>query len=472
MKIKLVGALLGIGLFGSLCVFGNRVYTLSTTDLVSAMTREDKEKTLKPVEVVDEVDITDDDEYVIIENDEKTQAGIDGDSRQNVENMINSIKVADLIAKANGDENIMFSPLSLNYALKMLREGASGESLRVLDKYLGNMDKAYDVSAMDTVNPIPEPIDTVNPIEDPIDTIQPVYEPVDTILPVIPEKYTVSNSIWVSKDQTINKDFAETMQNKYCANISEVDFENVAKAVKTINKWSKKSTDGMIPEIVTEDIIKKDTKVVLANSIFFQSAWKENWFYNEGYAEKFRLSDNSSVDISYMYSEAEGYYENDKAIAFSKEYENGLKFIGILPIEEGEFSLEELNIPELLDHEVSNVDIVNAKMPRLDFETSASLSDILMEMGMGNLFSDFATIDGITDEALKIDEVIQKTKLELDENGTRAAATTAIVMEECTGLPLAEPVIKEVYLDRPFAFLIYDEAENEIVFAGKIVDVE
>ena len=110
-------------------------------------------------------------------------------------------------------------------------------------------------------------------------------------------------------------------------------------------------------------------------------------------------------------------------------------------------------------------------MPKLNFETSATLNDMLSDLGLKNIFSNDADFSGIADKNTKVSAVLQKTKLELDENGTKAAAVTAAVME-CMSAMAPDPVVKSVELTRPFAFLIFDEMNNEILFMGKVVTVK
>ena len=147
------------------------------------------------------------------------------------------------------------------------------------------------------------------------------------------------------------------------------------------------------------------------------------------------------------------YYENDKATAFDREYANGLSFVGILPVDEGDFTLEDLDIGGLLKSQ-PEYDEVQCKMPKLD-----------------NIFSSNADFSGIADKNVNVDTILQKTKLELDENGTKAAAVTAVIMECMSAVEEKEPVIKNVELTRPFAFLIYDRSNNEILFMGKVMTV-
>ena len=171
-----------------------------------------------------------------------------------------------------------------------------------------------------------------------------------------------------------------------------------------------------------------------------------------------------------MESKGDVYYENDAATAFGKSYANGLEFIGILPKNEDDFTLDSLDIKDLLKSE-PEYDEVYCKMPKLNFETTAELSDILSNMGLKNIFSNKADFSGISNEKLKVGSVLQKTKLELDENGTKAAAVTSISMEKCS-LASPDPIVKNVDLTRPFAFLIYDSTNDEVLFMGKVMTLQ
>ena len=162
------------------------------------------------------------------------------------------------------------------------------------------------------------------------------------------------------------------------------------------------------------------------------------------------------------------YYENDKATAFGKAYYNGFEFIGILPKEEGEFSILDLDLEGLLKSEDTSYQ-VNARMPKLNFETSAEMvEDLLKSQGVTIPFDiSRACFDKIVkDQTLYVDTILQKCKIELDENGTKAAAVTAMMMR-ANGIAV-EKKVKEVNLNRPFAFLIYDTVNDEILFVGKV----
>ena len=111
-------------------------------------------------------------------------------------------------------------------------------------------------------------------------------------------------------------------------------------------------------------------------------------------------------------------------------------------------------------------------MPKLNFESEFPLTDALKAAGLSDLFSpdtaDFTSMQKNTDDKLFISEVLQKTKLELDDKGTKAAAATAVIMNEGMAIDEQPKETREVYLNRPFAFLIYDEGNEQIVFMGKV----
>ena len=107
-------------------------------------------------------------------------------------------------------------------------------------------------------------------------------------------------------------------------------------------------------------------------------------------------------------------------------------------------------------------------MPKLNFETSAELTEYLKALGLENIFSENADFSGITKSGINVSSILQKTKLELDEKKTKAAAVTAIFSDKCAA-PVDNMIIKEVNLQRPFAFLDYDMSNDEILFMGKVI---
>ena len=211
-------------------------------------------------------------------------------------------------------------------------------------------------------------------------------------------------------------------------------------------------------------------EAILMNSIYFESPWIEEWGLFE---HDFTNLKGEKETREMLRDCVEEYFENDKATAFAKDYYNGFEFIGILPKAEGEFELSDLDLKSLLASRTSNYDVV-AVAPKMNFECTANnIVDVLKAQGIQQAFNKYQGMFTrmVEDKELYISDILQKCKIEMDDKGTRAAAVTAIIAEECESAE--EPVMKEtkkVYLDRPFAFLIYDRNHDKIVFAGKVVE--
>lgn len=369
------------------------------------------------------------------------------------DNVLNSARLFDAISKDK--TNSMFSPLSLNMVLGMLDSGADGNSAMAIQQYLQkNNYEDFAADYMDYAHEI---------LNREIDLgLSSKYKDV----------FEIANSLWASRAFPINEDYKRTVSDKFGAEIQNVDFSDSQKAAKTINNWTNDKTHEMIPEIVREEQLGIDTAAVLVNTVYFESGWVDEWSFNEDNKQSFTLLDGSTKEIPLMRNGGDVYYENDKATAFGCYYRNGMQFIGILPKESNNFTLEGLDIQSLLNSANSSDYDVAAKMPKLNFESDFPLKDALEAAGMGVIFdrssADFTKMQVNPNDGFYISDIIQKTKLELDEYGTKAAAATAAFV---AGNAMPEPKeLREVTLDRPFAFLIYDENKGQIVFMGKVTN--
>ena len=357
----------------------------------------------------------------------------------------NSVKMTDLLSAEASGKNIMFSPTSLNFALGMIAEGAKGETKEILDDYLGTNDfAAYAKEYLDKIKAYNTEDESYG------------YQ----------SKVKIADAVWVDNGLTLQEKFKNTVSDSFGAEVEAVDFSAAEKTCDVINSWCDKNTEGLIPKIITPDLINDNTGLCLTNSLYFESGWSgEPWNISDT-EESFGKKEKTKC----MTCIGDRYYENDKATAFGRDYANGLSFIGILPNDEGDFNLEDLDIGGLLKSN-PEYDEVDCKMPKLNFETNTVLNDMLSSLGLDNLFSGNADFSGIADQNVNVDTILQKTKLELDENGTKAAAVTAVTMECMSAAVEKEPIIKTVELTRPFAFLIYDRSNDEILFIGKVISI-
>ena len=401
--------------------------------------------TLAPAVTTNAAIIPSDTDVIVSENDDTSKEATDEVAIDKIIAIENSVKLTDKIVAENRNKNIMLSPTSLNFALGMIAEGAKGETKEALKEYLGTDDfAAYAKQYMENIKKYNSDEENYG------------YK----------SKLKIADAVWTDDGLKLQDAFKKSVSSNFSAKVENLDFFNTDKTCKRINKWCDKNTEGLIPKIITPDAISKDTELCLTNSLYFESGWSGDPWTLSNKKEKF----GDKEKTKYMTCAGDRYYENDKATAFGRNYANGLSFIGILPNEEGDFTLEDLDIESLLKSE-PEYDEVDCKMPKLNFETSAILNDMLSDIGLKNIFSNDADFSGIADKNTKVSTILQKTKLELDENGTKAAAVTMAVMERMSAMA-PDPVVKSVELTRPFAFLIFDEMNNEILFMGKVVTVK
>ncbi|MGN0425788.1 MAG: serpin family protein [Acetatifactor sp.] len=362
--------------------------------------------------------------------------------------------------------NTLVSPLSLDMALGLAAEGASGTTAEELYAYLGG--KEFTEKAADYIayaEGLTKKTKTKGPLTE-------VFVGGDEDSYTF--QFTIANSIWVNEKRKLQEEYADRVRAAYLAEVDSVDFETDKEGTaKRINSWCDERTNGLIPEIIQPNQLTADLATILINSVYFESPWADKWGKREG--DFTDLSGNTTTQEMLM-DGLNDYFENDKATAFAKPYYNGFEFIGILPREEGDFQISDLDLESLLASRTGEYDVY-ARMPKLNFEcTSDKIIPILQAQGVQLAFDETAAefdriIEQNPDEVTYISDIIQKCRLELDEEGTSAAAVTAVLMK-CGTAAIDERPRKDVYLDRPFAFLIYDSQNDTILFVGKVVSLD
>ena len=360
------------------------------------------------------------------------------------DNVLNSVRLFDAVSADKA--NSMFSPLSLNMALGMLSEGANGSTKEALDKYLGTSD--YGRFAESYMKLAKENYNGKSGKDD--------------------NYFEIANSFWGDDNFPFRQDYKDAVAQKFGAEIRNMDFAGADKVVSEVNRWVSDKTHKMIPTLL--ESIEPETAAILVNTVYFESAWSDKWKYNEDNKDTFTLLDGSTKELTLMRNSGGAYFENDKATAFASTYKNGLEFIGILPKETGEFTIESLDIPSLLESRSYTYDVTE-RMPKLTFETDLPLADALSAAGLSEIFdSEKADLSGMSEGTMWVSDVLQKTRIELDEYKTKAAAATAVMTNRDSAAPIEPKIRKEVFLDRPFAFVIYDPAQELIVFVGKVTE--
>ena len=358
--------------------------------------------------------------------------------------------------KAEGG-NLFYSPYSITAALAMCYAGASGQTGR-------------------------EMADTLH-FDLPQDQLHPAFNWLEQELASRGEgaegkddrgfRLNVVNAIWGQKDFEFMVDFLDTLAENYGAGLRILDFiKESEKSRITINDWVSDQTEERIKDLIPQDAINVDTRLVLTNAIYFNAAWEYDFSERQTSDGLFHLLNGSTATVPLMQRKASfGYTDGGKYQAVELTYDGReLSMVILLPAEghfnefEGGLDYQQIEgiINKLARTEVS------LTMPKFEFDSSFRLVKALSALGMRDAFllgsADFSGMTGNRD--LFIGEVIHKAFVSVDEEGTEAAAATAVIMP--TSAPPQEFIT--VVVDRPFIFLIRDIETGAILFLGRVID--
>lgn len=351
------------------------------------------------------------------------------------------------------DGNLFFSPYSISQALAMAYAGARGDTERQMAETLH-----YTLPQAE---------------------LHPAFNALDQELVPAGEKEAgfelrIANSAWGQKGFPFQSAYLDTIAKSYGAGVRLVDYTADGpreEARQAINDWVDGETKGKIKDLLAPDALSQDTRLVLANAIYFQGDWEEPFSSNTTDAA-FTLPSGEEITVPMMsrrglirHAEGDGWqaaklpYRGDRA-----------QMIVLLP-DEGRFdSLESSLDPALLEAILGALEEKDLKiyLPRFSFAADLNLEGTLAEMGMSDAFDPGrADLTGMYDRAqsnnLYLSRVIHKGFVAVDEEGTEAAAATGIVAEIVS-------MSREMRLDRPFIFLIRDGETGALLFLGRVLD--
>lgn len=282
-----------------------------------------------------------------------------------------------------------------------------------------------------------------------------------------------ANSLWIQKGLEVLPSFYKAVKDNYSAVLNEADFINAAEpARKNINSWVEKQTNNRIKELLAKGVLTKLTRMVLVNAIWFKGKWKAPFEHEATHDDKF-YAEKETVKVPFMHKAGfTNYAEDELAQVIEMPYQSDkISMAIILPVKGKENEFENEFNQEKLDSWLRNTkpQDVNISLPKFKMEGGFDASELLQNMGMKKAFTDDADFSGITvKEQLKIDKVIHKAFIEVDEDGTEAAAATAVVMMKVTSVMPVQKVVKIFKADRPFTFLLFDNEGKAILFMGKV----
>jgi serine protease inhibitor len=348
------------------------------------------------------------------------------------------------LSKQQPNENIFISPTSVALALSMTYNGVSGETKQ-------EMTKVLELTGMTT-----QEINAAN------QGLQNSLQKIDPTVQVL-----IANSLWAQQGFSLKPEFLQTNQEYYQANVTELDLIN-PQSLSIINNWVSQKTQGKIEKIV--DKIRPDEVLFLINAIYFKGNWKTPFDKSKTANKTFSLSDGSSKQHPMMSQTAVyGYYETDKFEAVSLPYgkEGSLSMYIFLPRLNSnlETFLQQLT-PENWNKWMQEFRKTNCiiEIPRFKIEYEVELKSTLIALGMAGIFDiSKADFSAMTDDNVAVASVKHKTFVEVNEEGTEAAALTSIHLLR-SRLPF------QMNVNRPFFCAIQDHTTGTILFMGTIVD--
>jgi len=357
----------------------------------------------------------------------------------------------ELFTKVAGEENknLMLSPLSASAALTMLLNGCAGDTY---DQLRGTLK-------------YPEAM-TISEIND-------VYKSlVGQLLEVDPKvKLAIANAIFYRNGFSVKNPFLNTMDTDFNAEIAGLDF-SLPSALTTINRWASDNTNGKIPKVLDE--ISFAAVMFIMNALYFKGDWSYQFDKDLTADRAFRTSSSNSVQVKTMKGDIGSRVTSGTGYrAIEMPYgQTNFTMVVIVPEESlndfyPSFTAEKWNaITSALDGQAEFGE-VTVYMPKYKFSYEKYLNNQLRSMGMVDAFDPYlADLSGIADASIFVSFVKQNTFVEVDEEGTEAAAVTTIVVE-VNSFP---PQPREFVIDKPFVFAIRERTTNTLLFIGQVVN--
>jgi serpin B len=351
-----------------------------------------------------------------------------------------------LRAGAGSDDNIVFSPTSISFALAMLYNGAAGDTA-------AGIATALHFSL-------------------PVDRLNAAFDAEDLAITTPPAgagtfQLTLADSLWAQQDFTILPSYLDALAIDYGAGVHLVDFVGAPESARgAINGWVSDQTMGLIPTLFPMGSIDATTRLVLANAVFFHGDWLTPFDANSP-NETFHAA-AGDVTVPMMSGSHNGFvWSGSGWNAAVLPYQGDQTALYVIVPDAGTFDTFEQGLTaDVLAAILSPAQQSSGaiRLPRFKFQLATSLSGALSSLGMSQAFSpaaDLSGIDGMTD--LSVADVIHQATIAVDEKGTTAAAGTGVVVGT-TSVELG------LLVDRPFLFFIVHEPTGALLFAGRVVD--
>ena len=355
-----------------------------------------------------------------------------------------------LYNKTMGMNSRVVSPLSVTYLMSMLANGADGETQQQILATLGWAGEGIQQPSLQDINDYSRMLIEKTARLDKAVTVE------------------IANYVAVNKEFKLNSKFQKSVERDYKAGVESLNFTSPS-TLKRINDWCNDRTHGMIPSIINE--LDPDAVSYLMNAIYFNGTWKDKFSKEETKQEMFRGYTRDIQYVDMMHRHGEYFYaDGDGYSAVSIPYGNGAFRMTVILPSEGSFlrdvmaSMDGGKFQALQrSMEKCNVDL---KIPRFTTEVDLPLNDIISALGAPLIFSPQADFSQFARGDFYVSKMFQKAKIEVSEEGTKAAAVTAAIMMMSAMRP--EKMRNVVFhADSPFAYIISENSTGSIYFMGQ-----
>ncbi|MBW6479097.1 MAG: serpin family protein [Bacteroidales bacterium] len=350
------------------------------------------------------------------------------------------------------DENLVISPFSISTALAMTYAGADGNTAMQMARtlYFDIDQESFHKSFSQWMNTILEKGEAKKQLQ-------------------------IANSLWPQEDYPFLDEFMDLMREYYGSGFYKVNYKGDREQIRQqINAWVEKHTNDLIKDLIQPGVLTDDTRLVLVNAIYFLSNWKIAFDENATHPGVFYISRERTANVPFMYMKDDlRYTKTDNFQALELEYEGGdFSMLVVLPAENGDLNgfikdFDALSFAQTI--EKLEKQEVQVYLPSFKIRSKFDLEKLLASMGMPDAFSnraDFSKMTPLND--LKIDKVIHEAFIDVNEEGTEAAASTAVVIIRKSAI--VDPPANIFRADRPFFYLIRENSSNSILFMGKVVN--
>lgn len=425
----------------------------TASQAASSPSGEDTADITEPVsDKADEAEDTAEDTPEVGAEEGSSMIGYDGDFIASYNSFCAEILKNSCLEDIKKGENVMISPESVTFALSMLANGAGGDTLAEIEAVLGGM-----------------PVDAQN------EGLHALLNRAESSKDV---DFHIANSFWCDDGLMpyIKQDFIDTVEKFYSAEVFSVPIsKDPNTCAGKMNGWVNDNTKGMIPRII--DQVTPNDRMFLINAMAFEGKWEE------GYEDKkinrdgeFTAFDGTVENCVMLSSKENTYIECEGATGFAKYYQGGeYAFVGLLPDEDmtvADFvsSLDGEKIAQLWEERKTS-EKVSVFMPEFSSDFDIEMTNILYDMGMKKAFEmeacDLSNLfEGDAD--LSVSRVVHRTHIEVDREGTRAAAASAVGIQT-NGIDVVEYMVR---LDRPFVYMIVDTENGAPIFIGAVNSLE